>query len=55
MTQEELDNQLFRDLSEIIESGKNAIVSHITSTLTLLYWQVERRIKKEILGNGRAK
>ncbi|MCO5258592.1 MAG: PDDEXK nuclease domain-containing protein [Crocinitomicaceae bacterium] len=47
-------NDLFKDLSEIIDQGKKAIVSYVNQTLTLVYWQVGHRINQEFLHNDRA-
>ncbi|KAF0238224.1 MAG: hypothetical protein FD181_1250 [Prolixibacteraceae bacterium] len=38
-----LDNQLFSDLSQIIEQGKNEVARQVNSTLTLVYWQVGKK------------
>ena len=43
------DNQLFSDLSRIIEQGKNEVARQVNSTLTLVYWQVGKKINEHIL------
>lgn len=48
-----LDNQLFDDLFQIIEQGKNEVARQVNSTLTLVYWQVGRKINEHILSNQR--
>lgn len=48
-----LDNQLFSELSQIIEQGKNEVARQVNSTLTLVYWQVGKKINGHILDNQR--
>jgi hypothetical protein len=48
------DNKLFVDLSQIIEQGKNEVARQVNSTLTLVYWQVGKKINEHILDNQRA-
>ena len=48
------DRQLFNELSQLIEQSQRAVVSHANSTLTMLFWQVGKRINEEILQNKRA-
>lgn len=48
------DNQLFVNLSQIIEQGKNEVARQVNSTLTLVYWQVGKKINEHILDNQRA-
>jgi hypothetical protein len=47
------DNQLFVDLSQIIEQGKNEVARQVNSTLTLVYWQVGKKINEHVLDNQR--
>lgn len=49
-----LDNQLFSELSQIIEQGKNEVARQVNSTRTLVYWQVGKKINEHILNNQRA-
>ena len=48
------DNQLFSELSQIIEKGKNEVARQVNSTRTLVYWQVGKKINEHILNNQRA-
>jgi predicted nuclease of restriction endonuclease-like (RecB) superfamily len=48
------DNQLFSDLARIIEQGRNEVARQVNSTLTLVYWQVGKKINEHILNNQRA-
>lgn len=45
---------LLKDLVAIIEQGKRQAVTQVNSTMTLVYWQVGKRINKDILNNKRA-
>ena len=47
------DNQLFSELSQIIEQGKNEVARQVNSTRTLVYWQVGKKINEHILNNQR--
>lgn len=49
-----LDVMLFHDLAHIIEQGKNQLVKQVNSTVTLVYWQVGKKINEHILNNQRA-
>ena len=46
-----LDNQLFSELSQIIEQGKNEVARQVNITRTLVYWQVGKKINEHILNN----
>jgi predicted nuclease of restriction endonuclease-like (RecB) superfamily len=48
------DNTLFIELSQLIEQSQRLVVSQANSTLTLLFWQVGKRINEDILHNKRA-
>jgi hypothetical protein len=48
------ENNLFQDLAQIIEEGKNQLTKQVNSTITLVYWQVGKRINTDILNNERA-
>ncbi len=48
------NNGLFNELSLLIEQSKQRIAATANSTLTLLFWQVGKRINEEILNNERA-
>ena len=48
------DNKLFVDLSQIIEQGRNEVARQVNSTLTLVYWQVGKKINEHVLNNQRA-
>lgn len=48
------DNDLLSDISLLIEQSKRHIASQANSTLTLLFWQIGKRINDEILQNKRA-
>jgi hypothetical protein len=48
-----MNNSLFQDLARIIDQGKNQLVKQV-STITLVYWQVGKRINENVLNNQRA-
>ncbi|MEM7367723.1 MAG: DUF1016 N-terminal domain-containing protein [Bacteroidota bacterium] len=45
---------LLSDLRQIIEQGKQRAASQINSTLVLVYWQVGKRIREDVLQQERA-
>jgi predicted nuclease of restriction endonuclease-like (RecB) superfamily len=54
MTQKSGNTDLLSDISLLIEQSKRHIVTQANSTLTLLFWQIGKRINNEILQNKRA-
>lgn len=48
------DEDLFAELSLLIEQSRNQVAMYANSTLTVLFWQVGKRINEEILQNQRA-
>jgi predicted nuclease of restriction endonuclease-like (RecB) superfamily len=52
--QELKNNKLLTDLSQLIEQGKEKIAVQVNSTMTLVYWQIGKRINEDILQNERA-
>lgn len=54
MAADKLNNPLLQELTEIIESGKEAVVSQVNQTLTLVYWQVGFKINRYLLKDERA-
>jgi len=49
-----IEQSLFNELSQLIEQSQRQVFSHANSTLTVLFWQVDKRINEEILKNKRA-
>ncbi|WP_034892306.1 MULTISPECIES: DUF1016 N-terminal domain-containing protein [Flavobacteriaceae] len=49
-----LHNNLVKELSQLIEQGKHQIAVQVNSTMTLVFWEVGKRINKEILQYVRA-
>ncbi len=47
-------NDLLNDLVSIIEQGKKQAVAQVNSALTLVFWQVGKRINEDVLENERA-
>jgi len=50
----EIEINLFNELAQIIEHGRNQLAKQVNSTLTILFWQVGLRINSHILNNQRA-
>src|SRR6218665_1021789 len=48
------NERLFSDLSKLIEQSRNQVAMQANSTLTILFWQVGKRINDDILQNQRA-
>ncbi len=49
-----LDNDLLKELIQIVEQGKSQVVQQVNSTLNLVYWQVGHTINEHIIKNDRA-
>lgn len=45
---------LLNELSQLIEQSRQQVVSQVNSTLTMLFWQIGKRINENILQNKRA-
>lgn len=54
MNKNGLHNNLLKELSQLIEQGKHQIAVQVNSTMTLVFWEVGKRINEEILQNERA-
>ena len=48
------DKSLFIEIKQMIQSAKQRAAISVNSELTLLYWQVGKRISKEVLKGERA-
>ena len=48
------EQQLFADLSQLIEQSKNFVIVQANSVMTMLFWNVGKRINEDILQNKRA-
>ncbi|MBB3696562.1 DUF1016 family protein [Flammeovirga yaeyamensis] len=49
------NTSLLLDITDLIESSKSQLVSNINSSLTILFWQIGKKILFETLENKRAK
>lgn len=49
-----LGNDLFNELSQLIEQSKQQVAVQANSAVTILFWQVGNRINQDILQNKRA-
>jgi len=47
-------NPLFTEIKTLIEQSKQQIAVEINSTITMLYWEIGKRVKTDILKNKRA-
>ncbi|TDN80606.1 uncharacterized protein DUF1016 [Salegentibacter sp. 24] len=54
MNKNGLHHNLLKELSQLIEQGKHQIAVQVNSTMTLVFWEVGKRINEEILQNERA-
>ena len=45
--------KLIEDIKKLIEDTRQAVAFAVNAGLTMLYWQIGRRINKEVLGNTR--
>ena len=48
------ENELFNELSQLIEQSKQQVAIQANSAVTILFWQVGNRINQDILQNKRA-
>lgn len=49
-----LENDLLKDIRELIEASKIRVALKVNFEMTLLYWSIGERIQREILGEERA-
>ena len=54
MNKNSLNNKQVKELSKLIEQGKHQIAVQVNSTMTLVFWEVGKRINEEVLQNERA-
>ena len=50
----EIENTLFSDVKALIEQSRLRVAATFDAAISLLYWNVGRRLKDEVLSNGRA-
>lgn len=48
------EQSLLTELAQLIEQSQQQVLAQVNSTLTLLFWQVGKRINENILQNKRA-
>lgn len=48
------EERLFKDIASLIEGSKQHVTQAVNATLTLLYWEIGKRINTEVLKNKRA-
>lgn len=49
-----MPKSLLKDLRGLIESARERVATHVNAEITLLYWQVGNRIRKDLLQETRA-
>lgn len=54
MSEKNFHKTLVSELSQLIEQGKKEVAVQVNSTMTMVFWQVGKRINQEILENERA-
>ena len=54
MSKELIHKQLFTSIKELIEKSKQQIASSVNSAMSMLYWQIGKRINEEIKLDNRA-
>lgn len=47
-------SNLYNDLKDIVKNSKQEIAVGVNATMSMMYWQIGRRINTEVLGNKRA-
>ncbi len=50
----EINTTLFADIKQLIEGARSAVAQTVNAGLTMLYWNIGKRINDEILQNKRA-
>jgi hypothetical protein len=48
------EKMLFSELAQLIEQSRRYVAVQANSTLTMLFWQIGKRINEDILQNKRA-
>lgn len=54
MELDKLQNQLFDDVARLIDEARTFVANTSNKTITLLYWQIGKRINNDFLDNQRA-
>lgn len=54
MNKEVQTQQLFASIKQLIEDSRQQVAVVVNAAMSMLYWQIGRRIKTEILQNSRA-
>lgn len=49
-----IDKSLIRDVRHLIEESRASVAAAVNAGLTMLYWRLGRRVRQEILEEGRA-
>jgi len=54
IVKEDSDKNLFSEIKHLIEESRRQVAQAVNTGLTALYWNIGKRINKEVLGNKRA-
>jgi hypothetical protein len=54
LTDESNYENILEDLISIVENTKNQVAIQANSSLTIMFWQIGKRIQSDILENNRA-
>ncbi len=49
-----MDDRLLTDVRELIEAARQEVAQTVNSALVALYWHIGRRIRQDVVGEGRA-
>ena len=49
-----VDDRLLTDVRELIEAARQEVAQTVNSALVALYWHIGRRIRQDVVGEGRA-
>ncbi len=55
MSKELLSKNLFFDIKSLIQTSKEQVAVAVNSSMSILYWQIGKRVNSEVLKNTRAK
>ncbi len=47
-------SEIFNEIHSLIEESRREVSVSVNAVMTMLYWQIGKRINQEILGNKRA-
>lgn len=54
MLQNQNHQQLMTDLKELVDKTRSQVAAQVNSAMVVLYWEIGKRIKEDVLDNKRA-